>query len=141
MSVLVCSADVRREVDTVAGLDDVLDAIAANGEPILVELAGKSTVMNVGVGRKDVAVVLFRDADGRPWCARSGDDWSNAGADLEFAKNGTACRFFAHAAVTPTEMRGAARRFVRAPGVMPSVLMWVPEGVGAGASDGGAGGS
>jgi hypothetical protein len=92
VSVLVCSADVRREVDTVAGLDDVLDAIAANGEPILVELAGKSTVMNVGVGRKDVAVVSFRDADGRPWCARSGDDWSNAGADLEFAKLRTARR-------------------------------------------------
>jgi hypothetical protein len=141
VSVQVSIADVRREVDSVAELDEVLDELTASGEPTLVELTGRSAVMNVGVGRSDAAVALFRDADGRPWCARSHDGWStDTGANLEFARNGTPHRFFAHAAVAPAEMREAAREFVRTPGAKPSVFMWVAEGIGADTSDGGEGG-
>lgn len=138
---LVSSAGVCREVDSVAELDDVLDGLAADGEPVLVELTGGSAVMNMGVGRPEGAVVLFRDADGRPWCARSGEGWStDTHADLEFGRKGTSYRFYAQAAVAPSEMREAAREFVRAPGVKPSVLSWVAEGFGAGTSEGGEGG-
>ena len=129
--VLVSSADVRRKVDSVAELDDVLDGLTADGEPVLVELTGGSVVMNLGIGRQEAAVVLFRDADGRPWSARSGQGWStDTHADLEFSRNGTSYRFYAHAAVAPSEMREAAREFVRTPGVKPSVLSWVTEGLG-----------
>ncbi len=139
---LVCFADVRREVDHVAELDDLLDGLAASGDPILVELAGGSAVLSVGIGRQDAAVVLFRDADGAPWCARSNNGWSmGTGADLEFAKNGTPYRFFDHAAVTPAAMQEAARAFVRSPGVRPSALTWVSEGAAPDARDGGQHGS
>ncbi len=135
---LVCFADVRREVDRVAELDDLLDGLAASGDPILVELAGGSAVLSVAVGRQDAAVVLFRDADGAPWCARSDNGWPmDTGADLEFVKNGTPYRFFNPAAVTPAAMQEAARAFVRSPGVRPSALTWVPEGATPDTSDGG----
>lgn len=138
---LVCSADVRREVNSVAELDEVLDGLAAAGDPILVELTGGSAVMNLGVGRTDAAVVLFRDADGAPWCARSSNGWSmDTGAELQFAKNGTPYRFFDRSAVAPATMREAARAFFRVPGAKPSVLTWVPEGAAPDASDGGASG-
>ena len=138
---MVSFADVPREVDSIAELDDVLDGLTAVGEPVLVELTGGSAVMNLGVGRQEGAVVLFRDADGQPWCARSGEGWStDTHTDLEFGRNGTTYRFYAHAAVAPSEMREAAREFVRAPGAKPSVLSWVAEGVGTGTSEGGEGG-
>jgi hypothetical protein len=130
VSVLVCFADVRREVDGVAELDEVLDGLAGGGDPVLVELIGGAAVMNLGVGLRDAAVVLFRDPDGRPWCARSGDGSPIVTeTDLEFAKNGTRYQFFALAAIAPSEMREAAREFVRIPGARPSVLTWVPEGI------------
>ena len=131
MSVLVHFADVHREVGSVVELDEVLDGLAAGDEPVLVELTSGAAVMNVGVGLRAAAVVLFRDADGQPWFARSSLGSSTAtGGDLEFVKNGTPYRFFAHAAVAPAEMREAAREFVRTPGVRPSVVMWMSEGVG-----------
>lgn len=138
MSVLVCFADVRREVDSVTELDEVLDDLAASGGPILVELIGGAAVMNLGVGLRDAAVVLFRDADGRPWCARPGGVSSvDTEAELEFAKNGAQHQFLAHAAVAPSTMREAAREFVRVPGARPSVVEWVPEGIGADTIEGG----
>lgn len=138
MSVLVCFADVRREVHNVAELDEVLDNLAAGDEPILVELIGGAAVMNLGVGLRDAAVVLFRDADGRPWCARSGGgSWVDTEAELVFAKNGAQHQFFANAAIAPSVMREAAREFVRRPCARPSVVTWVLEGVGADTIEGG----
>jgi len=132
VSVLVCFADVRREVGSVAELDEVLDDLVASDEPILVELIGGAAVMHLGVGLRDAAVVLFRDADGRPWCARPGGVSSvDTEAELAFAKNGVQHQFFAHAALAPSAMREAAREFVRMPGARPSVVTWVPEGIGA----------
>ena len=138
MSVLVQFANVHREVDSVVELDDVLDGLAAGDEPVLVELTSGSAVMNVGVGLRDAAVVLFRDADGQPWFARSSVGSStDSGSDLEFVKNGTPYRFFAHAAIAPAEMREAAREFVRTPGARPSMVTWVSEGAGDDTIEGG----
>ena len=71
MPVLVCFGDDRRRVGTVAELDEVLDAVEAAGEPVLVELVGDGAVVNLGIGRPEAAVVLCRDAIGTPWSARS----------------------------------------------------------------------
>lgn len=92
---LVCFADVRREVDSGAELDEVLDDLVADQEPILVGLIGGAAVLNLGVGLRDAAVLLFRCADGRPCCARSdGGSSVDTEAELEFAKNGPQHQFF-----------------------------------------------
>jgi hypothetical protein len=48
--------------------------------------------------------------------------------DLMFAKNDSMHRFFDRAAVRPSQMREAAREFVRTPAARPAILDWVPEG-------------
>lgn len=130
VSVLVSFADVRRQVDTVAALDEVLDGLAAGDQPVLVELVSGAATLNIGVGLDHAAVLLFRDAGGRPWVARSHEGPPVVtDADLEFAKNATRYRFFAHAAVHRSEMREAATQFVALPGSRPSAVAWLPEGV------------
>ena len=128
--VLVSFGDVRREVNSVVELDDALDGLVATNDPILVELAGGAAVMNLGIGFRDAAVAMFLDTDGQPWCARSGDGVTVDGnTELVFAKNGTRHQFFANAAIAPSEMREAAREFVRTPGKRPTRVTWVREGI------------
>lgn len=131
MPVLVCFGDDRQEVDTSVELDEVLDAVEAAGEPVLVELVGDGAVVNLGIGLPEAAVVLWRDATGTPWSARSRrPPVAAADVELGFAKEGTTYRFFPQAAVQPTEMREIAREFVRSPGSRPTTVDWVAEGAG-----------
>ena len=129
VTLLIQHSELSRQVETVAELDEVLNRLAVHARPTLVELHSETGVLCLGMGRDDAAVVLFRDEGGGAWWGRSRDG-SLLGAfeDLMFAKNDSMHRFFDRAAVRPSQMREAAREFVRTPAARPAILDWVPEG-------------
>ena len=129
VTLLIQHSELSRQVESVAELDEVLNRLAVHAPPTLVELHSETGVLCLGMGRDDAAVVLFRDEGGGSWWGRSRDG-SSLGAfeDLMFAKNNSMHRFFDPAAVRPSQMREAAREFVRTPAARPAILDWVPEG-------------
>lgn len=129
VTVLIQYSEMTQQVEAVAELDEVLNRIAVRARPTLVELHSETGVLCLGMGRDDAAVVLFRDEVGGSWWERSRDG-SSLGAfeDLVFDTNGSTHRFFDRAAVRPSQMREAAREFVRTPAARPAILDWLPEG-------------
>lgn len=139
MPVVVTFADERHEVASAAALDELLDRLDRGATRLLVALTGDRDVLSIGLGHPAASVVLHRDADGRPWSARSHrGEPPRIDGELSFARGDTTYEFFPRAAVRRSEMRAAARAFLRDPSSRPTTLDWVPEGAGTG--DGGAAG-
>ncbi len=126
--VIVSVVDERQEVTSVTELDELLDRVASDADAVLVELTCEGVVLNIGVGRNDVAVALFRASDGSPWSARTRREPAAVrDGDLTFSKDGRPYSFYPRAAILPAEMREAAREFVRGDGARPSAVAWVAE--------------
>ena len=128
MRLLVPGREVVDVTDS-SQLARALDAVEANGGPVLVHLSGASGDLGVGLHDPESTVVLFRTRTDPPTAlhATGGAAHRTSGRPLVFrAANGPAT-FFDRIALPAETALPALRHFLET-GERPGWLTWEPEG-------------
>ncbi len=128
--ITIRSALTSRTLATPELIENLLDTIHQTAsEPVLVRLETTEASLSLGLGRNDLSVALYLDADNNPWHAQ-GDPNLSPTEPIGFASHDHqhAYSFYPEAAVALETARAAARAFVLQPSERPATVTWIPEG-------------
>jgi len=96
---------------------------------VLVQIQTTQTTLSIGLGRKDLAVALYLDAENTPWHALGRPELTHS-EPISFA-NPTGqndYHFAPTAAITVQAARATAQAFLHQPTTRPTNVTWAPEG-------------
>lgn len=142
LELLCWGADVELEwkrnraisVKNAAELDAALEAIERDPlrtEPVLVFLAGPRGFLSIGLGDKELSVLMYGTHDRQPPLHAVGDEAARAAGDdrplLTFSSYGRPVQFAKWCGLSKETARLAARSFLQQDGALWSYVRWEEE--------------
>ena len=110
-------------------IENLLDTIHhTTSAPALVRLEAKDASLSLGLGRDDLSVALYLDADNKPWHALGNPELAPS-EPIVFTSHDQQYKhdFYPEAAIALEAARAAARAFILEPSKRPTTVTWIPE--------------